>query len=465
MPEELINTKETEELQSGKIERIQDDKTSSPADLQAFLKEQFEQAKVMLKGQSEDYKGDYDFGKTPDRTQKNIERAFSFITAMEENQQAISIEVLRQQCAKLTEIVGGTITVDEQGKDQFGQTQRPEMKGVPRDGYGYFDYKKEGLEGVRGQVDSALEREKRAEDLKTVETNPESLAEVKQAMREEGTFTETVYGDGKGPTLILLPEIHNNPETVGGNTHLLTKTQDNLDFLGSEGLGKDVSEDLTNDKVNSIKKSIPPSETIFSKINEGKIGISSIGAKVIHPEVKLVGVEELSLSKAVKNKDQRAISLSQEEQKKGLQEMVNDIDSGKVKITPQQMIKMMIKQGGSSPFTQEVIIKARNTVWLQKLQDQILYEGNQPYIVPKNKTTAFLESWGMTKKVGVETPINHGIATLSHGARHAEDITARAGQYGFGRVIEFRTKGWDKPITSAGFVEYAKKQMGIDITK
>jgi hypothetical protein len=249
-----------------------------------------------------------------------------------------------------------------------------------------------------------------------ITTNREALAYAHEAMNEHGEFREVKFRE-EGPTLILLPEAHFEPNTVGGNTDLLMDIHLYIDIAATEGMESQVKSYDT-----------PPGGMISAFDAEAELG----------DKLFTLGVEDDTLLRGTGN----LMEIDPEKLIADAKEHLAGIDESNLSVANFFGINPLDPDWNMHSGSQkdDIIIDARNRVWLTNIASEMAFDHVRNPEVAQN-----------------------GIATLTAGAAHVPGIVKTIEEFGFSRVIIFRTDGYDGKVTSEFAIQYYQEMFGIDL--
>ena len=425
--EPLIDQKESRELKTGEIERVQDEAVSSYTDLKTFLEEQAAQARELLTKKADKLQGDLDeeivaqaVREANDMIIESIESAFS----------ELSIASLRASCSQLSDIVGFELQIDEDGLDQFGLSQRSTVRDTMH-GTGFQSYVGEKVrtgERVTGTLEFAQQRE-RMHGLDT------PISEVHAVMDEMKPFGEVEYASyaESGPVLIVLPEIHYDAGIIRDSFDLLLKIKDKIALLASEGAEGEVTQDMLGGKGKGTR------EDYLTQIADYDVGISAMAVEdVLGEELRTIGIEDIGTLLYTLREFQGRMKEATEENpqlKAKIAELETKMTSEDFKkgdlLTHQAEIDNLMSEG-----FKEMILFYRNQIWLNAVQQELLQ--NQEAL-----------------------SANNNLVVLVCGSNHAEDLLEQAEHFGFKGVVHFKPNAFQAPLDMRTMSAYMQKQMGV----
>lgn len=428
--EPLINQKESRELKTGNIERVQDEVIGSYADLKAFLDEQATQARELLVKKADALKGDL----ASEVVAQALQEANDTITeSIDIAFRELSIASLRASCSQLSDIVGFELEIDEDGLDQFGLSRRATLRNTMH-GTGFQNYEGERVK-TGDKVAGSLEFAEAGERMGKLDT---PMAEVQAVMDEMKPFGKVEYISyaERGPVLVVLPEIHHDAGVIRDNFDLLLKVKDRIALLASEGAEGEVTQDMVEGKGKSTR------EEYLARIANYDVGISAIAVEdVLGEDLRTLGVEKIGTLlytlREVQSRMGEAMAGFEENPK--LRERIAELETKMVGgnlrkgdlLTYQGEMASLMSEGFN-----EMFIYYRNQIWLNAVQQELLQ--NQGSLSADNN-----------------------LVVLVCGGAHAEDLLEQAQHYGFKGVVQFMPSAFQAPMDMRTISAYMEKQMGV----
>lgn len=428
--EPLINQKESSELKTGEIDRVQDEAIGSYADLKAFLDEQAVQARETLAKKANALKGNL----APEVVAQALQEANDTITeSIDIAFRELSIASLRASCSQLSDIVGFELEIDEDGLDQFGLSRRATLRNTMH-GTGFQNYKGERVK-TGDKVAGSLEFAEQRERLRSLDTPMTEVQAVVDDMKPFGKVEYISYAE-RGPVLIVLPEIHHDAGVIRDNFDLLLKVKDRIALLASEGAEGEVTQDMVEGKGKSTR------EEYLTRIADYDVSISTIAVEdVLGEDLRTLGVEKIGTLlytlREVQRRMGEAMVSFKENPKLGerMAELETKMIGGNLRkgdlLTYQGELANLISEGFN-----EMLLYYRNQIWLNAVQQELLQ--NQGSLSADNN-----------------------LVVLVCGGAHAEDLLKQAQHYGFKGVVRFMPSAFQAPMDMRIMSAYMEKQMGV----
>ena len=428
-PEPLIDEKESQQLQGGRIDRITDRKVGSYRDMQAFLSRQENQAHGLIDRKAETLKGDL----PPDDIARAKTEAHQKVAEVGQTaRRELSLASIRAACSRLSDIVGFELQIDEGGRDQFGLDRRDTVRETIQ-GTGLLNYQGEKVQ-TGEKVAGALEVAEKREQMRKFDT---PMPEVQAVMDQMGRYGKAEYIAYRetGPVLVVLPEIHYDPAIIKENFELLQQMKGRIALLASEGMEGEVTPETITDEERGT------AEEHLSRIADHRVGISTLPAEdVLGEEVRTVGAErEGTLAYVL----QETTTVMQEytanlSENPALQDSLLDLEQ---RMTGSGMSKsdmLAVQKELFDLINKELngmVINYRNQIWLNSIQQELL--DNQDKLSAKNNLTV-----------------------LVCGAAHQKDLLDQAKYYGFKGAVRFSSHAFQEPIDEQAIAAYGQQMMG-----
>lgn len=437
----VIDFEESKELKKGEIERVKDEGINTTQDLMVFLEEQQTQAKQSLEKTAREIIGPGLDVSMQEAIRLALKESQDMVDhVVESTVTDITVASLRVACAKLSDIVGFYLEIDEDYIDDFGLTKRVEGQETKRTP-GFVGYQEEQMERgtfyrAEGRLDAVMLRTW----MKQLDVSLDDREAVLAGLRKHGAAEYREFSQS-GPVLVLMPEMHYDAAILKNNFAALLEVKSFIAVLGSEGFPeREISQDDLG------RPGTETAEFYRDKIERHDAPISSEAVEdVLGEEVYTLGLDRqetlqyflANISAMMETPDPSKIAV--------ISERLGAMPLNAV--TKKDLIEYA-KSALSSNGLTDLLVAYRNQRWLHGLQ-RFLLSGPR---VNSSKNTAFLVC----------------------GAAHVDDLATQAQQFGFKGVILFTPHAFEGKVDPAVLEVYAEKQFGvptsfkeepIDITK